>query len=375
MQHMQVAPKVVMIGLRGIPDIEGGIEKHVEALVEQYTKLGWHPVVMGRRDYLKKSEIHRWNGTRIIPVWAPKSVWLEALVHSLLSLWHARKERPDIIHIHAIGPALITPLARLMGYRTVVTHHGFDYERQKWGFFGRLVLRVGEWCGMHMSHARIAVSPQIKERLQEMYKREVNYLPNGVAQLQLQRNEQLLQKYGLEKQKYILLVARLVPEKRHEDLIKAFKQLELSDYKLVLVGGAGWPKKYEKHLEKMAAEHHDIVMTGQLYGEELWAIYSQAALFVLPSSHEGMPLAALEALQLQVPVLLSDIDANLAFELPADRYFKMGDIQSLAEGITRTLSAEYDHETFKRKAGDVSEQYSWSKIAEQTINIYSDLLK
>lgn len=374
-QHEQAAPKVVMIGARGIPDLEGGVERHIEALVQQYVYEGWQPVVMARRDYLNDQNVHYWHNVKIIPVWAPKSVWLEALLHSLLSLWYARKERPDIVHIHAIGPSLITPIARLMGYKVVVTHHGFDYERQKWGRIGRFALRVGEWCGMRLSHARIAVSHLIKQRIQHDFATDIHYLPNGVGALEVKENTDILRKFELEKQKYILLVARLVPEKRHLDLINAFNQLQLTGYKLVLVGGAGWPKKYQKMLEEQAEASSDIVLTGPLQGDELWAVYAQAALFVLPSSHEGMPLATLEAMRLKVPVLLSDIEANLAFGLSDECYFKMGDITSLTERITNILSGKYDQANIASKTDEVVNQYSWPKIAKQTLDVYSDVLQ
>ncbi len=125
--------RVMMIGLRGIPNVQGGVEKHVEMLAGRLIAHGWDVEVVGRRRYLAVPAPHSWNGIRVTPLWSPRMMALEAIVHTFLGVCYAALRRPDILHIHAVGPALLVPLARLMRLDVVVTHHGYDYDRQKWG--------------------------------------------------------------------------------------------------------------------------------------------------------------------------------------------------------------------------------------------------
>ena len=137
-------PKVMMLGLRGVPQVQGGVEKHVEELSSAFVEKGWDVEVLGRKPYLAQATPYVWNGVQVRPLWAPLSTKFEAIAHTFLGVLVAAYKRPDILHIHAIGPALLTPFARLLGLKTVVTHHGFDYDRDKWGGMARKMLKTGE---------------------------------------------------------------------------------------------------------------------------------------------------------------------------------------------------------------------------------------
>src|ERR1700730_15744852 len=158
----------MVLGIRGIPSIQGGVETHAEQLYERLAQLGCDVEVLVRTPFVPPR--HRSFGTiRLRRIWSPRTSGYEALVHSLLGVLYAGVTRPDILHIHAIGPAAVTPIARLLGLRVVVTNHGPDYERDKWGEFARWVLRTGESFGMRYSHARIAISRGIQTLIQSRY--------------------------------------------------------------------------------------------------------------------------------------------------------------------------------------------------------------
>ena len=145
--------------------------------------------------------------------------------------WSAdrRVKRPDLLHIHAVGPAVMVPLARLFGLRVVVTHHGADYEREKWGGFAKFILRAGEACGMLFGHQRIAISQVIRHFIKHKYSVDCEYIPNGTELPELPTTRSALTEFGLQPQKYVLMVGRLVPEKRQADLIAAFNKAALMD--------------------------------------------------------------------------------------------------------------------------------------------------
>ncbi|MBB6260532.1 glycosyltransferase involved in cell wall biosynthesis [Paenochrobactrum gallinarii] len=366
--------RIFMVGLRGIPDVQGGVEKHVEALSQLCADKGYDVTVIGRRNYLKQKNLYRWRNVFVVPLYAPCSPYLEALVNSIAGVFYAARHKADILHIHAIGPALTAPLARVLGLKVVVTHHGFDYDRQKWGAVARKVLKLGEYVGMKYSNARIAVSRNIAGAMQKRYGVEVEFIPNGVSVFEGRANADYLKKFQLTPDNYLINVARIVPEKRQLDLINAYADLNRPDIPLVLVGGGNEYSDYYMQVAARAGEVAGVIMTGALAGEELAAIFSNAGMFILPSSHEGMPIALLEALHYDMPVLASDIVANKEIGLEDECYFPLGDIAALTRALERQLIAA------KTATGDGAERtklqhdFSWDHIADQTCAIYEKVL-
>ncbi|MCT7376259.1 glycosyltransferase family 4 protein [Chelativorans salis] len=363
-----------MLGLRGIPNVQGGVERHVEMLSRELTRLGWQVTVIGRRSYLPERTATSWNGVDVVPIWSPRKVALEAAIHTLLGVLYSGLHRPDILHIHAIGPSLMVPLARLLGLKVVVTHHGFDYNRQKWGPAAKRILKLGEALGMRFANGRIAIAGGIAEAMRARYGVPVNFIPNGVAIDIAEDGGKVLEHSDLSPQGYILTVARLVPEKRQTDLIDAFAKLKNPVHKLVIVGGSEFETSYSRQLAEKAREVPGVVMTGFQTGNSLAALFANAALFVLPSSHEGMPIALLEALGHGLPVLASDIPANLEVGLPMEDHFPLGDVDALAAAIERKLSAASSPDERRRKIQQIEDRYGWASIAERTAAVYSSLL-
>ncbi len=367
--------RVMMLGLRGIPNVQGGVEKHVEMLAGKLVANGWDVDVIGRWRYLPNSKIHSWNGIRVFPFWAPRSMALEAIVHTAIGVCFAALRRPDVLHIHAIGPALLVPLARLLGLKVVVTHHGYDYDRQKWGAFAKRMLRLGERMGMRLAHGRIAISREIVETMSARYHVPVALVPNGVAVSPCDGETGILDEFGLKRRRYILLAARLVPEKRQTDLIRAFATLRDSGFALVLAGGAEFETPYAAEVRAMAESTPGVILPGFQTGDRLAELFANAALFVLPSSHEGMPIALLEAMAYGLPVLASDIVANRQLGLPADDYFPLGDIEALAAAIAAKIANPPGDEQVLAQIEHVEAAYSWSSVAQKTLALYGELTK
>jgi glycosyltransferase involved in cell wall biosynthesis len=350
-----------------MPNVQGGIETHAEHLYERLAALGCDVEVLVRSPYVARTR-RSFGPIRLRRIWAPRRAGLEALVHSVLCVLYAGIARPDILHIHAVGPAIVTPLARMMGLRVVVTHHGPDYDRDKWGGFARWVLRSGERVGMRYSHARIAVSQVILNLIQSKYGCAADLVPNGVTVAQRQSDTDHLRSFALEPGRYFLQVSRMVPEKRQLDLIRAYALARPAGWKLALVGGLD-ADAYGRELQA-AARAAGVVMTGYLNGAALQQMYSHAGGFVLPSAHEGLPIVLLEALSYGLPVLASNIPAHLEIGLEEQSYFPVGDVQQLAQGLTRLTQMPLDEPARDLRARQVAAAYDWDRIAEKTLAIY-----
>lgn len=365
--------RVAWVGLRGFPDVQGGVEAHAEQLCPRLAQLGCDVTVYARRGYQDERVGPYWKGVRLRTLWAPRHKHLEAVVHTFLAITHAGlSDRPDVLHIQAIGPALWTPWARLLGLRVVVTHHGEDYRRQKWGALARAVLRCGEACAVTASHQLIVISRSIRDGVANGWGREAEVIPNGIATTSASPPAPAaLRGFGLVPRRYALLVSRMVQEKRHLDLIHAFERARLPGWRLALVGAADHADGYAREVAEAAAGVPGVVMTGFQTGEALAALQAHAGLFVLPSSHEGLPIALLEALAHGVPVLASDIAPHRELGLPARAYFPLGDVDALARQMAQAADRQEPEADRDARRRWVADRYSWDRSARQTREVYA----
>ncbi|MBO4263637.1 MAG: glycosyltransferase family 4 protein, partial [Bacteroidales bacterium] len=262
-----------------------------------------------------------------------------------------------------IGPALLAPYAKLRGLKVVFTHHGPDYDRDKWGRAAKAMLRLGERMGCRYADAVIVISDVIRRIVSERYGRTkgVYLIPNGVPAPVFRDEPDYFASLGIEKGKYILGMCRFVPEKRLQDLVAACRGL--SGYRLVLAGDTDFEDDYSRKLKADAAAA-GVVLTGYVRGAQREALLSAAACYVLPSSHEGLPIALLEAMSYRRKVLVSDIPANLEVGLAAENYFPCGDVAALRRGLEALLAQPREEVDY-----DMA-RYDWERIADQVKEVY-----
>ena len=367
------AVKIFSFGFRGFPHTQGGIETHVENLYPLLVEAGLEVHCAIRHSYKNSFNSSDWKGVKFHPIKSPKIKGAETLIHSFLSVIYAIKLRPDIIHIHAIGPSITLPLVRLLGFKVIVTHHGPEYRSKKWGPLGRLILKTGEYLGMRLSHERIVVSQELQEIVKSNHNRSATIIPNGITLPIVSPANKISEKYPLNTGKYILLVSRLVPEKRHSDLIEAFVLAAVPEWKLVIVGASDHNDDYSKQIVSSASGNSDIIFTGFQSGGNLNELYSNAGFFVLPSSIEGMPIAMLEALSYGLPVIASDIPANKEVGLPTENYYSVGNVAELEIKLRLFCSKEVTPEVKELNRRWVHERYNWSDVAKKTLAVYASL--
>lgn len=370
---LQSMIRIVVTGTRGFPNVQGGIENHCERLYTNIVTKGCDVTVITRKPY-SDPDIHEYRGITLLAVDCPRNKYLEAIAHTFKSVIKARTLNPDILHIHAIGPSLFAPLARMLRMKVVITNHGHDYNRKKWSFPAKMFLKFCERMGVTFANEVISISSSIADELIRKYNRESTVIPNGVQPANFTDSDSILEKYNLQKNGYILAVGRLVPEKGFDDLIDAFKSCQKEHWKLVIVGDADHEDKYSRSLKLKAAKNSNIILTGYLSGIYLHEIYSHAGLFVLPSYHEGLPIVLLEAMSYGLSCIASDIPANRNVKLEDSRYFKTGDVKSLASKLDIYMERALSEVEKRSEINMISERYSWRKIAAQTLNVYNKIL-
>ena len=363
--------KIIVTGTRGIPNIMGGVETHCEELFPRIVKRGFDVTVIRRTNYVK-DDLTEWKGVKLVNIDSPKKKSFEAIIHTFRAINEAKRLGADILHIHAIGPALLVPYAKLRGMKVVFTHHGPDYDRDKWGFAAKAMLKLGERMGCMFADEVIVISDVIRNLIKRKYNRvnHVHLIYNGVSQPEMCDYPEYFKELGIEKGKYILGMCRFVPEKNLHHLIKAYvkvkKQNPNTDIKLVLAGDTDFEDDYSRSLKEMA-RNNGVVLTGFIKGRKLHSLLTNCLCYCLPSSHEGLPIALLEAMSYGVKVIVSDIPANLEVGLDKSDYFHVGDVDALADKLTTVMEQPLEHIEYDMR------KYDWEKIADQVANVYNEI--
>lgn len=372
--------KIAMIGHKRIPSREGGIEIVVAELSKRMAAQGHDVTAYNRKsehiagkDFEQSEKTKQWQGVKIKWVKTPDSSKLNAIVYSFFATLRAVFSRFDIIHFHAEGPASMVILAKLFRKRSVVTIHGLDWQRSKWGGFATKFLKFGERTAAKYADEIIVLSKNVQDYFIKVYDRETVFIPNGISKPDNYEPEIIKNKYGLDKDGYILFLGRLVPEKGVHYLIEAYKELD-TDKKLVIAGGSSHTKEYESELKALANGNENIIFTGFIQGKELDELYSNAYIYCLPSDLEGMPISLLEAMSYGNCCLTSNIAECSEVCGENAVYFEQGNVQSLKSTLEELLKNEERVSKLKNAAARyILSRYNWDNVCDDTLKLYESI--
>jgi len=360
--------RVAMIGLRGIPAKSGGVEVVVENLAPLLVELGADVTVYCRTPYCDERP-KEYKSVKLKYLPTINSKFTEAFVHSFLATMNAMFAGFDLIHYHAMGNGIWSIIPRIFGKKVIVTLHGLDYEREKWGIMVKTYLKICERIIARVPNKAISVSKTIAVMYKEKYGTDIEFIPNGVV-VEEPRKLSKLKRFRVEKRKYVLFLSRIVPEKGLRELIKAWKQID-TKHKLLVVGDATHTDAYMKEVKDLAFDDDRIIFAGPLYGEDKAEAYSNARFMVLPSTIEGMPIVLLEAMSYGLCTLVSNIPENLDVIGDSGFAFRVRDTEHLRQQLNHMLK----HDSEVRKLGAASKKmvaknYDWKEVAKQTYGAY-----
>lgn len=367
--------KIAMLGQKRVPSREGGVEIVVEELstrmvnkghrVTCYNRSGHH--VSGREYDAEK--LINYRGVILKSVLTINRKGLAAMTASASAACCAAFRKYDVVHFHAEGPCAMIWLPKLFGKRCVATIHGLDHQRAKWGKFARWYIMLGEKNAVKYADEIIVLSQGVQEYFKTTYGRETRFVPNGVSRPEMHEPE-MIKKYEIEKDSYILYLGRLVPEKGIHYLIQAFKRTK-TDKKLVIAGGSSDTDTYLSELKVLVEGDNRIIFTGFVQGQELTELYSNAYIYSLPSDLEGMPLSLLEAMSYGNCCLTSDIEECASVVEDYAITFQKGNVEDLKEKLQMLCDDEQMVQRFKERASDyICEKYSWDAVVEETVKLY-----
>lgn len=367
--------KIAMFGQKGIPSRKGGVEIHVEELAKRLVKMSCDVTVFCRRGYCDVEENTVYEGIKIVFTPFIKQKHLDAISHTFISTIIALFKGCDVFHYHALGPSTMAIIPRLFGKKVVVTVHGLDWQRAKWGFLSTSFLKFGEFSSAKFANATINVSKNLVKYYNDKYGIDSIYIPNGIEKPKIVEPSIILEKYGLNKDDYVLFLARLVPEKGAHYLIDAYKSIR-TDKKLVIAGGESHSTNYAESLKELAKGFDNILFTGFVSGKELDELYSNAYLYVLPSDIEGLPISLLEAMSYGNCCLTSDIPENINVTEQNGYAFKKSDTKDLKKVLMQLIDEPSKVIEKRMKSMEhVLNEYKWDDISKKTFAVYSKVMK
>ena len=364
---------IAMFGHKHILSREGGIEIVVNELSTRMVAKGNKVVCYDRSTHhVSGSELdnrREYKGVRIVPVWTIERKGLAAMTSSLAAAWKAARSKADIVHIHAEGPAAMCWLPKLKGKRVIVTVHGLDWARAKWGGFATKYIKFGEKQAVKHADEIIVLSKGVQDYFKKEYGRKTVFIPNGVNRPQIKLADEIKKRWGLEKDSYILFLGRIVPEKGLRYLVEAWKDVK-TNKKLVIAGGSSDTDEFMNELKAAAGEN--VVFTGFQQGQVLEELYSNAYIYTLPSDLEGMPLSLLEAMSYGNCCVVSDIPECAEVVEDKAALFKKSDVSDLRRVLQELIDSPEKTADYKKKAADfICRKYNWDDVVKKTLELYT----
>lgn len=361
--------KIAEFGHKHIFTSEGGIEVVISEQAIRYAKENYVTVFdrweldKPARKYLKVLNL------RIIKVPTFSNTKVNAQLYSMLATIQCLTDDFDVIHVHAEGPAVFIPLLKMFGKKVVVTVHGLDWQRAKWGKFASSYIQLGEEMIGKYADGIIVLNEETQNYFRDRYNRRSVIIPNGVTVYPTNQTN-LIEQFGLEKDDYILYIGRFAPEKRLDLLVEAYQQANVNK-KLVIAGTVDETTKATNWYQK-AIKDKRIIFPGFCDGRLKAQLYSNASLAVLPSDLEGMSIALLEAMGYGIRVLVSDVPENLAIIGKYGDTFKAGNVGNLAEKLKDDSNKPFMR--CKEQYNYIKDSHSWDISSEQTLEFMKKIV-
>jgi glycosyltransferase involved in cell wall biosynthesis len=371
--------RIAVIGAKGLPPSQGGIEHYCAEVLPKVVERGHTVDLFAQSAYTGRSWLSRYDfkGVNIVTLPSLGINGVDTLLTSAIASVLSVKSRYDVVHFHGLGPSLFSLLPRLVSSsKVVVTCHGLDWQREKWGKLTSHLIRLGEKTAVRFANEITVVSSDLQSYFTKTYGRSTTFIPNAPAHyLESDPTFPFVRSMGVDPGKYIVFLGRLVPEKCPDLLIQAFQALQSKNWKLVLVGGNGGTDSFLSNLYRLAAANPNIIFTGELRGTRLAEIVRGAGMFILPSNLEGSPLALLEAMRENIPVIASDIEAHREL-IQTDRglLFKKGESSALRDCLQWALYNPSEMTLMAERARkEILLNHNWHQVAAEMTQIYESL--
>jgi len=350
--------RIAFLGVRGVPANYGGFETFVEQLGARLAARGHDVTVYGRDRYIAR-ELRAYRGMHIVRLPAPRSKYLETVVHSLVAAVHAVGRRYDVVYVcnSANVPAVI--LLRLLSQRVVLNVDGLEWQRAKWNSIGRAYYRLCAWAAAHLPVHLVTDARVIQDYYARAYGRRTNFFAYG-TDLESVPDDGTLMRLGLEPGRYVLYVSRLEPENNAHVVIDAYASVR-TELPLAIVGDAPYANDYIARLH--ATTDPRVRFLGAIYNDGYRVLRSHAAAYVQATEVGGTHPALVEAMGFGNAIVANDVPEHRETLAETGRYYEGRD--ALARELQRLLDDPTMAEALGRLANErARELYGWDAITD-----------
>ena len=299
----------------------------------------------------------------------------------------------DIFHIHTGGRLANTALrvAKKLAVPTLMTLHGGSCAipeqemelmlkplKHKFSY-GGIIDRLLQLRKAPESQADVllALSREEVEKLKKRYpEKQVELFPNGILHRELPEAGVFRKKYNIPDDKKLLLcISRIDYQKNQKILLELLKKYD--DTHLLLIGPvtADWyHNEIIETAEKLGVNNRLTIIPG-LPPDSITLLQAlkTASCFILPSRHEPFGIAALEALDAELPLIASNVGGLRDFLIDGKNalLFKDNDTADLLEAYQK---AEVQRESLIAGGKMTAQEYNWKRISEKLTDIYRELV-
>ncbi len=358
--------KIALIGTRGIPAAYSGFETAVQHLAEQFTARGHEVVVYCRPHMTERQREHA--GARLVHLPTVQNKYLDTIVHTALSTGHMiTRDRPDVAIYFIAGNAPVVPFARMAGVPSILQIDGMDSERAKWPKAARKLIRQAERMSAAVATIAVTDSESVADLYEQRFGRRILSIPYG-ASLPDPGTTAECERLGVEPDRFILFVGRLVPENNAHLLVEAHRLLA-PDWPLVIVGDAPYADKYIADLKAKA--NGTIIFPGYVFGDGYAELVHRCGLMCAPTEVGGTHPVIIEAMAAGAPLIVSDHAPNIEVVGDTAATFPLaGEAEALAVVIDELMGDPARRAALGAAAAErAKERFSWDRCAERYLAI------
>lgn len=359
--------RIAILGTRGIPASYGGFETFAEHLATRLVARGHDVTVYCRAHYVSPRQIE-YHGVRLKVLPTIRHKYFDTVIHTFLSAVHAVAGRFDAALICNAANAPFAPILRLTGTPVAINVDGLEHKRKKWNWLGRRYYHLAEHLSTLLPNEMITDAQVIQDYYLARHNAASTMIAYG-SEVERRPDREMVRKWRVEPNRYVLYVSRLEPENNAHLVIEAFKKVRTA-YRLLIVGDAPYAEQYINNLKAEARGDKRIIFTGFVFGQDYRALQQNAYCYVHATEVGGTHPALLEAMGYGNCVLTLATPENM--EVVGDAGVPYADEFDLAEKLQRVLRDGSLVQAYRHRAQlRIRSHYDWDRVVDQYEELFA----
>lgn len=361
--------RIAILGTRGIPASYGGFETFAEHLATRLVARGHEVTVYCRSHYVSPRQLE-FHGVRLKVLPTIRHKYFDTVIHTFLSAIYAVPKRFDAALICNAANAPFAPILRLTGTPVAINVDGLEHKRKKWGAVGRRYYKFAEYLSTILPNEMVTDAQVIQNYYLAEHGAKSTMITYG-SEVERRPDREVVRKWRVEPNRYVLYVSRLEPENNAHLVIEAFKRVRTA-YRLLIVGDAPYAQQYIGDLKARARGDKRILFTGFVFGQDYRALQQNAYCYVHATEVGGTHPALLEAMGYGNCVLTLATPENI--EVVGDAGIPYADEFDLSEKLQRVLrDGSLVHAYRNRAQSRVQSEYDWDHVVDQYEQLFAKM--